>query len=168
VIVSLFVEGLKLRLPVRDPAWRAAFRLAGPVMLASILGVALVARVGLGLDTAVALLLGAVLAPTDPVLAGAVSVNTAADHDRLRYSLSGEAGLNDGLAFPFVIFALLWGEHGGPGAGSGGGQYTVWCGPSRRPSSSGTRSAPGWDAWPCGCAAATATPTPPTISWPWP
>jgi NhaP-type Na+/H+ or K+/H+ antiporter len=116
VIVSLFVGGLKLRLPVRDPAWRAAFRLAGPVMLASILGVALVARVGLGLDTAVALLLGAVLAPTDPVLAGAVSVNTAADHDRLRYGLSGEAGLNDGLAFPFVIFALLWGEHGGSGS----------------------------------------------------
>jgi NhaP-type Na+/H+ or K+/H+ antiporter len=48
VVVSLFVGGLKLRLPVRDPAWRAAFRLAGPVMLASILGVALVARVGLG------------------------------------------------------------------------------------------------------------------------
>jgi NhaP-type Na+/H+ or K+/H+ antiporter len=115
VIVSLFVGGLKLRLPVRDPAWRAAFRLAGPVMLASILGVALVARVGLGLDTAVALLLGAVLAPTDPVLAGAVSVNSAADHDRLRYGLSGEAGLNDGLAFPFVIFALLWGAHGGAG-----------------------------------------------------
>jgi sodium/hydrogen antiporter len=115
VIVSLFVGGLKLRLPVRDPAWGAAFRLAVPVMLATILGVALVARVGLGLDMAVALLLGAVLAPTDPVLAGAVSVNNAADHDRLRYGLSGEAGLNDGLAFPFVIFALLWGEHGGAG-----------------------------------------------------
>ncbi len=120
VIVSLFVGGLKLRLPVRDPAWGAAFRLAGPVMLATILGVALVARVGLGLDTAVALLLGAVLAPTDPVLAGAVSVNNAADHDRMRYGLSGEAGLNDGLAFPFVIFALLWGEHGGAGGWIGG------------------------------------------------
>src|ERR687895_614747 len=59
VIVSLFVGGLKLRLPVRDPAWAAAFRLAGPVMLATILGVALVARVGLGLDPAVALLPGA-------------------------------------------------------------------------------------------------------------
>ena len=116
VIVSLFVGGLKLRLPVRDPAWVAAFCLAGPVMLATILGVALVARVVLGLDTAVALLLGAVLAPTDPVLAGAVSVNNAADHDRMRYGLSGEAGLNDGMAFPFVIFALLWGQHGGAGS----------------------------------------------------
>jgi sodium/hydrogen antiporter len=53
-------------------------------MLATIVGVALVARVGLGLDTAVALLLGAVRAPTDPVLASAVSVNNAADHDRMR------------------------------------------------------------------------------------
>ena len=75
----------------------------------------LVARLVLGVDTAVALLLGAVLAPTDPVLAAAVSVNNAADHDRLRYGLSGEAGLNDGMAFPFVIFALLWSQHGGAG-----------------------------------------------------
>ncbi len=132
VIVSLFVGGLKLRLPVRDPAWGAAFRLAGPVMLASILGVALVARVGLGLDMAAALLLGAVLAPTDPVLAGAVSVNTAADHDRLRYGLSGEAGLNDGLAFPFVIFALLWGAYGGAGGwiGAWAGHRLVWAVPA--------------------------------------
>lgn len=43
VIVSLFVGGLKLRLPWRDPAWAAAYRLAGPVMLACIVGVALAA-----------------------------------------------------------------------------------------------------------------------------
>jgi NhaP-type Na+/H+ or K+/H+ antiporter len=132
VIVSLFVGGLKLRLPVWDPAWVAAFRLAGPVMLATILGVALVARVGLGLDMTVALLLGAVLAPTDPVLASAVSVNNAADHDRLRYGLSGEAGLNDGLAFPFVIFALLWGTYGGAGGwiGAWAGHRLVWAVPA--------------------------------------
>ena len=115
VVISLFVGGLKLRLPLRDAAWRAAFRLAGPVMLACIAAVTLFAHYVLGLDTALALLLGAILAPTDPVLAGAVSVNDAADHDRLRYGLSGEAGLNDGMAFPFVILALLWGRHGGPG-----------------------------------------------------
>lgn len=120
VIVSLFVGGLKLRLHWRNPAWTAAFLLAGPVMLASILGVALLARFALGLDTAGALLLGALLAPTDPVLAGTVSVNDAADHDRMRYGLSGEAGLNDGMAFPFVIFALLWAEHGGAGGWIGG------------------------------------------------
>ena len=112
VIVSLFVGGLKLRLPLFDPAWRAAFMLSGPVMLLSIVGVALVANLALGLPMAFSLLLGAVLAPTDPVLAGSVKVSNAADHDRLRYGLSGEAGLNDGAAFPFVVFALLWMEHG--------------------------------------------------------
>lgn len=119
VIVSLFVGGLKLRLSSRDPAWSAAYRLAGPVMLACILGVALFAHFALGLDMALALLLGAILAPTDPVLAGTVTVNDSGDHDRMRYGLSGEAGLNDGMAFPFVAFALLWSEHGGPGAWMG-------------------------------------------------
>jgi NhaP-type Na+/H+ or K+/H+ antiporter len=115
VIVALFVGGLKLRLPLRDPAWVAARRLGGPIMLATIIGVALCAMILLGLDPATSLLLGAVLAPTDPVLAGTVKVSSAADHDRMRYGLSGEAGLNDGMAFPFVIFGLLWAEHGGAG-----------------------------------------------------
>lgn len=120
VIVSLFVGGLKLRLHWRNPAWTAAYLLMGPVMLACILGVALVARFFLGLDTATALLLGALLAPTDPVLASTVSVSNAGDHDRMRYGLSGEAGLNDGMAFPFVILGLLWAEHGGAGDWIGG------------------------------------------------
>ena len=115
VIVALFVGGLKLRLPLRDPAWIAARRLGGPIMLATIIGVTLCAKLLLGVDTATALLIGAVLAPTDPVLAGTVKVNNAADHDRMRYGLSGEAGLNDGMSFPFVIFALLWAEHGRAG-----------------------------------------------------
>jgi sodium/hydrogen antiporter len=120
VVVALFVGGLKLRLPLRDPAWIAAFRLAGPVMLASIFGVALAAHLLLGLDPGMAILTGAVLAPTDPVLANTVKVDSAADQDRMRYGLSGEAGLNDGAAFPFVIFGLLWIEHSGAGAWIGG------------------------------------------------
>ncbi|XXS71480.1 sodium:proton antiporter [Sorangium sp. So ce131] len=116
VIVSLFIGGLKLRLPPRDRAWSAAYRLAGPVLLACILGLAVLARALLGLDPAEALLLGAILAPTDPVLAGAVSVGHAADKDRMRYGLSGEAGLNDGMAFPFVVLALGWMHHGGLGS----------------------------------------------------
>jgi sodium/hydrogen antiporter len=115
VIVALFVGGLKLRLSLSDPAWIAAYRLAGPVMLASIVGVALFAHLLLGLDPGTAILAGAVLAPTDPVLANMVRVGSAADRDRMRYGLSGEAGLNDGAAFPFVVFGLLWAEHGGPG-----------------------------------------------------
>ena len=123
VVISLFVGGLKLRLPFRDGAWRAAYRLAGPVMLVSIAAVALFAHAALGLDLWLALLVGAILAPTDPVLASAVSVNSAGDHDRLRYGLSGEAGLNDGMAFPFVVLGLLWMEHGGPG-----GWLVPWAG----------------------------------------
>lgn len=116
VIVSLFVGGLRLRLPLGAPEWRAAYLLAGPVMLATIVGVAAFAHFVLGLGAGAALLLGAVLAPTDPVLAAAVSVQDAADHDSLRYGISGEAGLNDGMAFPFVVFALLWAGNAGPGA----------------------------------------------------
>ena len=107
VILSLFVGGLRLRLPPQHRAWLAAYWLASFVMLASIAGVALVARFVLGLDPALALLLGAILAPTDPVLAGAVTVGHSQDRDRLRYALSGEAGLNDGAAFPFVVLALM-------------------------------------------------------------
>jgi NhaP-type Na+/H+ or K+/H+ antiporter len=115
VIVSLFVCGAKLRLPVGSPAWRAPLRLAGPLMLLSIAGVAAFAHFVADLPLGAALLLGAVLAPTDPVLASAIAVEDASDHDRMRYGLSGEAGLNDGAAFPFVVLGLLWLEHGGPG-----------------------------------------------------
>jgi NhaP-type Na+/H+ or K+/H+ antiporter len=115
VIVSLFFGGLKLRLPPRDPAWRAVFRLAGPLMIASILAVAVIGHFALGLSFGSALVLGAVLAPTDPVLASEVTVNDSSDHDRVRFGLSGEAGLNDGMAFPFLVFGLQWIEHGGAG-----------------------------------------------------
>lgn len=107
VILSLFVGGLRLRLPWRHSAWRAAYRLATGVMLLCIAGVAWVAWALFDYPPALALLLGAILAPTDPVLAGAVTVGSSTDQDRLRYALSGEAGLNDGAAFPFVALALL-------------------------------------------------------------
>jgi len=107
VILALFVGGLRLRLPLGDHAWQAAWRLASIVMIVCIAGVALFAWQVLHLDPAVALLLGAILAPTDPVLAGAVTVGHSQDHDHLRYALSGEAGLNDGAAFPFVVLGLL-------------------------------------------------------------
>jgi NhaP-type Na+/H+ or K+/H+ antiporter len=107
VVLSLFVGGLRLRLPFQDVAWHAAWRLASVVMLVTIVGVAAIAWWTLDLSPALALLLGAVLAPTDPVLAGSVTVGHSQDHDRVRYALSGEAGLNDGAAFPIVALALL-------------------------------------------------------------
>lgn len=112
VIISLFVSGLKLRLPLTHSAWVPAYLLAGPVMICTIAGVAAFSHWLLGLSWPVAFLLGAVLAPTDPVLAAMVSVSDSRDKDRMRYGLTGEAGFNDGAAFPFVIFALLWMEHG--------------------------------------------------------
>jgi NhaP-type Na+/H+ or K+/H+ antiporter len=122
VLVSLFVGGTKLRLAFRHTAWKSAYLLAGPVMLASIAGVTLVGHFVLGLDLGVAMLIGALLAPTDPVLASLVQVSDAQDVDRVRYGLSGEAGFNDGVAFPFVIFALLFIEHGD----STGGWLVEW------------------------------------------
>lgn len=107
VLVSLFVSGLKLRMPLRHPAWKSAYVLAGPVMLACIGGVTLLCYYVFGLSWGVAVLIGAILAPTDPVLASLVQVNDARDSDRLRYGLSGEAGFNDGTAFPFVVFGLM-------------------------------------------------------------
>ncbi len=106
VIVSLFTAGLKLRLPLRDPRWRLSLRLAFGAMGISVALVAAAAHWGLGLPVGAAILLGALLAPTDPVLAADVQVREPGDRDRLRFSLTSEAGLNDGTAFPFVYLGL--------------------------------------------------------------
>ncbi len=107
VLFSLFFSGLKLRLPLRNRSWLSAFYLAGLVMLLCIGGVTLVLHYGLSLGWGVSVLIGAILAPTDPVLATLVQVVDAQDDDPVRFSLSGEAGLNDGVAFPFVILGLF-------------------------------------------------------------
>ncbi len=115
IVIALFVGGLKLRLRPSDPAWRAAVVLAGPVMVLTVAGITAVAHLALGLPFAGALLLGAMLAPTDPVLASTVTVSDARDRDLMRYGLSGEAGLNDGSAFPFVVLALSAATHDSTG-----------------------------------------------------
>jgi sodium/hydrogen antiporter len=112
VTISLFSAGLKLRTPLSDPAWRLPIRLASLSMMATVALIALVGRYGLGMPWGAAVLLGAVLAPTDPVLASDVQVDEPSDRDRLRFSLTGEAGFNDGTAFPFVMLGLgLLGLH---------------------------------------------------------
>ena len=112
VIVSLFTVGLKLRVPLSDRMLRLPLRLAFGSMMVTVALVALVGVLWLGLPVGAAILLGAILAPTDPVLASDVQVENAADRDRLRFSLTGEAGLNDGTAFPFVMLGLgLLGLH---------------------------------------------------------
>jgi NhaP-type Na+/H+ or K+/H+ antiporter len=111
VLISLFAVGLRLRAPLRDRLWRTPVWLA---TLAMVITIALMAGLGLGLGLSLgsAVLLAAVLAPTDPVLASEVQVQHATDRDRLRFSLTGEGGLNDGTAFPFVMLGLgLLGLH---------------------------------------------------------
>lgn len=112
VVVSLFTAGLKLRTPFSDDRWAAPVRLATLTMLASITLVTLLGVFLLKLPVGAAVLLAAVLAPTDPVLASDVQVEHATDRSRLRFGLTGEAGLNDGTAFPFVMLGLgLLGHH---------------------------------------------------------
>ena len=112
VIVSLFTAGLKLRVPLRDPLWKLPVILASWSMALTVGLIALVGVVALELPLGAAILLGAVLAPTDPVLASDVQVSGPRDRDRLRFTLTGEAGLNDGTAFPFVMLGLgLLGLH---------------------------------------------------------
>lgn len=106
VIISLFSAGLKLRSPLVHARWRRPVRLATVSMVLTIALIAAAAVVGLGLSLGAAVLLGAVLAPTDPVLAAEVQVTDPGDRDRVRFGLTGEAGLNDGTAFPFVMLGL--------------------------------------------------------------
>ena len=113
VIISLFTAGLKLRLPGSDQRWRAPILLAALAMVLTIGGIAGFAMAALGLSVGAAVLLGALLAPTDPVLASDVQVSHEHDAEPVRFSLTGEAGLNDGTAFPFVMLGLgLMGTHG--------------------------------------------------------
>jgi NhaP-type Na+/H+ or K+/H+ antiporter len=116
LVVSLFITGLKLRVPFSHPGWRAAGRLAVPGMLLTIGGLVAFAHVVLAWPWPIALALAAILSPTDPVLANLVSVDDARDDDDLRVTLSGEAGLNDGTALPFLLLALIFLGSNEPGA----------------------------------------------------
>ena len=120
VVASLFFGGLKLRLRLTHDSWRSGYRLAVLTMLLSIAGISAAAHLLFDMSWSFSLLLGAILSPTDPVLAGMVTVDAPSDRDPMRYALSGEAGLNDGMAFPFVALALLLGH------GDGSLQLGAW------------------------------------------
>ena len=127
VIVSLFGAGLAIAKPMRWREWTPALRLLLIGMPLTIAGV-MAGGVWAGLGPASALLLGAVLAPTDPVLAASVSVpDPGGKHeDPLRFPLTGEAALNDGFAFPFVYLAVTWAEAGGGWSDLSGGMLAKW------------------------------------------
>lgn len=112
VLVSLFTCGMKLEFRFKDRRWRVPVQLATVSMLLTVAAIAALGVYALGLPLGAAVLLGAILAPTDPVLASDVQVANPGDRDRLRFGLTGEGGLNDGTAFPFVMLGLgLLGLH---------------------------------------------------------
>ena len=117
LLISLFAVGMQLGVPLRDRRWRLPLRLAFVSMAAMVAMVAAVGVWALDLPIGAAVLLGAILAPTDPVLASGVQSEPGSKPDRLGFSLAGEGGLNDGTAFPFVMLGLgLLGIHSlGPG-----------------------------------------------------
>lgn len=112
VLISLYCAGAKMPAPVTFKRWSNPLRLAVVSMALTIGLVALFGYYLLSLPLGAAVLLGAVVAPTDPVLATEVQVRHADDPDRLRFALTCEAGINDGSAFPFVMLGLgLLGLH---------------------------------------------------------
>ena len=112
VLISLFSVGLKLGLPLSNRHWLLPLRLAFLSMALTVGLITAASMMILSFSLGTAVLLGAILAPTDPVLASAVQVESSGDRDRLRFSLTGEGGLNDGAAFPFVMLGLgLMGLH---------------------------------------------------------
>jgi NhaP-type Na+/H+ or K+/H+ antiporter len=108
IIISLMGTGLKIDQCFSLTQWKIPFCLVTVTMVFSIALVAVVSWWMLGFDPASALLLGAVLAPTDPVLASDVQVGPPLErrHDNVRFALTAEAGLNDGMAFPFTWLAI--------------------------------------------------------------
>ncbi|NNC73280.1 MAG: sodium:proton antiporter [Sphingomonadaceae bacterium] len=109
VIFGLFGSGLRIDRIVDYKRWRPTIRLLVVAMPLTVLALMVVGSEVAGMTLAGSLLLGAILAPTDPVLAGDVQVGPPLEggEHSVRYALTTEAGLNDGLAFPFVHLGLL-------------------------------------------------------------
>lgn len=108
VLISLMGTGIRIDRSFSLKLWATPLKLISITMLLCIGGAALVGYYFLGLDVASAALLGAVLAPTDPVLASDVQVGPPNDgfKSETRFALTAEAGLNDGMAFPFTWLAI--------------------------------------------------------------
>lgn len=109
VIIALMGAGLKLDRIFCWRHWAVTWRLLGPTMLLTIAAITVLGVYLLHLPLPLALLFGGSLAPTDPVLAADVQVGPpkTGEEDEVRFGLTSEAGLNDGLAFPFVNLAIV-------------------------------------------------------------
>ena len=115
VIIGLFGAGIKIDKLFGHGLWKPTLRLLLFGMPATILALAVFGWAVAGMTLAGSLLLGAILSPTDPVLAGDVQVGPPLEGGEhpVRYALTTEAGLNDGLAFPFVHLGIMVAAAGG-------------------------------------------------------
>mgnify|MGYP000038167187 CR=1 FL=1 len=120
VIVALFATGMRLDRPLGLRRWRSTILLLAVVMPVTIAAVAAFGALAMGLSLGAAIVLGASLAPTDPVLAGDLGVGPPGDDEEAEpetgFALTSEAGLNDGLAFPFVYLGLVVAADGAAGS----------------------------------------------------
>jgi len=108
ILIALMGAGLRLDRRFSWRHWGATWRLLAIAMPLTIIGVFIAGKSMLGLSVPAALLLASVLAPTDPVLAADVQTGPPGrgDDGETRFGLTSEAGLNDGLAMPFVLLAI--------------------------------------------------------------
>ncbi|MFC2254421.1 cation:proton antiporter [Labrys portucalensis] len=115
ILIALMGSGLRIERDFNWHRWRVTARMLVLAMPLTIAAIAILGRTMGGLSWAAALLLAAALAPTDPVLAADVQVGAPGQEEggEARFSLTTEAGLNDGLAFPFVVLALTLAESAG-------------------------------------------------------
>ena len=165
MLISLMGAGLAINRRFGPRDWASTWRLLGWTLPLTVVGVTGGRLRPAGMAPAAALLLGAVLAPTDPVLASDVQVGEPVDSekadDEVRFTLTSEAGLNDGLAFPFGVRR----DRDGAAGGAGCGWLREWVagGPALQ-LRGGLRRAACWSAscW-AGCSSA---PRCPTCGWP--
>ncbi|MFG2875689.1 cation:proton antiporter [Streptomyces sp. NPDC048337] len=101
----LFTDGMHVSFPKLRANWKNPARALGLGMPLAMAGMALITHYLVGLDWTTSFLVGAVLAPTDPVFASAI-VGRREVPAKLRQLLNVESGINDGLALPVVLVLI--------------------------------------------------------------
>lgn len=109
ILVALMNAGLRIKEPFSWRTWKYSIRLLVIAMPFTIVAAFFLGWWALGMAPATAMLFGALIAPTDPVLASELQTSEPGQDDtsKIRLGLTSEAGINDGLAFPFTYFAIM-------------------------------------------------------------
>ena len=120
VLVALANAGLRIKYPFKWSTWKYSFRLLLIAMPFTIIAAGVLGWWVMGFAPATAMLFGALISPTDPVLASELQTSDPGEEDtsKVKLGLTSEAGINDGLAFPFTWFAILF--------ATSGPDYTDW------------------------------------------